>query len=267
MRDNDDLHDIPPMVPSRDEVVTRQHTRKTPDIVKPNLYGEKVTVSTWPVRVMLTLLTVGLLAVGYGAYTFHGSYVQEVQQAERRIADLENRLALVGDSAEETTANVLERLDFNFSEIDKLWAARRTLMQSIEDLTGRVAVAEDGIKESIDGLEVARADLETTNQRIVQSTNLLEDTRRDIGGMENTVAQSSQSIATLTTAVQNLQSVSQEMMNLRATMVQAQGASGGVNDRLMKVEEAIEAIDAFRLQINQALLRLQQNIEAVSAAQ
>lgn len=267
MRDNDELHDIPPMVPSRDEVVTRQHTRKTPDIVKPNLYGEKVTVSTWPVRIMLTLLSVAVLAAGYGAYVFHERYVQDVLQAERRIADLENRLALVGDSTEETTANVLERLDFNFSEIDKLWAARRTLMQSIEDLTGRVAVTEDGVKQSIDGLEVTRADLESTNQRIVQSTNLLEDTRRDIGAMEDTVAQSRQSIATLTTAVQNLQSVSQEMINLRATMVEAQGTSGGVNDRLMKVEEAIEAIDAFRLQINQTLLRLQQNIEAVSDAQ
>ena len=119
MRDNDELHDIPPMVPSRDDVVTRQRARRQPDIVHPTQYAEVVKVSTWPVRIMLFLLTAVIGAAAYGAWLFQDRYERDMLQADRRISDLENRLAMVGDSAEETTANVIERVDFNFSEIDK----------------------------------------------------------------------------------------------------------------------------------------------------
>jgi chromosome segregation ATPase len=258
MRDNDDLNDIPPMVPSRDEVVTRQRNRHQPDIVRPVQYAETIKVSTWPVRIMLFLLTMAIGAAAYGAYMFHERYARDLRQADRRIADLEQRLALVGNSAEETTANVIERVDFNFSEIDKLWAARRATNQAVTDLTGRVTVAEAAVKENKDAVEM-------TAQLITQSTNLVERTRQDLSALQATVQQNSQSLTTLTPAVQNLQSVGQEMVNLRATMVTAQDQSGGLNQRVAKVEEAIEAIDAYRLQINQAVLRLQQNIEAMRA--
>jgi methyl-accepting chemotaxis protein len=257
MRDNnDDLHDIPPMVPSQDELVTRQRTRNQPDIVNSAPYKETVKVSTWPVRVMLFLLSVAIGAAAYGAFVFQERYVQDLRQADRRIADLENRLALVGDSAEETTANVIERVDFNFSEIDKLWAARRATNQSIVDLTGRVSLTENAVKENKDGVEM-------TAQLITQSTNLLEQTRRDVADLRGTVQSNSTSITALNTTVQNLQTVAQEMVNLRATLISAQDLSGGLNERLATVEEAIEAIDAYRLQINQTVMRLQQTIEEV----
>jgi methyl-accepting chemotaxis protein len=259
MRDNnDDLHDIPPMVPSRDEMVTRQRRRNQPEIVTPASYAEFVKVSTWPVRIMLFLLTAAIGAAAYGGYLFHERYINDLRQADRRIADLENRLALVGDSAEETTANVIERVDFNFSEIDKLWAARRATNQSIVDLTGRVTVAETAVKENKDGVEM-------TAQLITQSTNLLEQTRREVADMRGTVQNHTTSIAALNTTVQNLQTVAQEMVNLRATLISAQDLSGGLNERVAKVEEAIEAIDAYRLQINQTVMRLQQTIEEARA--
>jgi len=257
MRDNnDDLHDIPSMVPSRDELVTRQRTRNQPDIVNPVQYREIVKVSTWPVRIMLFLLSVAIGAAAYGGYLFHERYINDLRQADRRIADLENRLALVGDSAEETTANVIERVDFNFSEIDKLWAARRATNQSVVDLTGRVSLTETAVKENKDGVEM-------TAQLITQSTNLLEQTRLDVGELRSTVQNNSSSIAGLSSTVQNLQTVAQELVNLRATLISEQDLSGGLNERLATVEEAIEAIDAYRLQINQAVMRLQQTIEEV----
>ncbi|MDT8427763.1 MAG: hypothetical protein RQ757_03240 [Pseudomonadales bacterium] len=262
MRDNDDLHDIPPMVPPRDDVAQRQQSRRSPDIVKSVRYGEIIKVSTWPVRFMLALLSLALMGGAAAGYLFYQQYQLDLSQSQRRIQDLEGRLALVGDSAEETTANVLERLDFNFSEIDKLWAARNQTNQNVTDLTGRVSMTENGLRQ-------VGTDVESANQLIVTNTNLIEEARSQLGDfMRDSRAsdqQMSQAIARLNATVENLQTVAQEMVNLRATLVTTQGVSGGIDERLANVEEAIEAIDAFRLQINQALLRLQENIEAVEA--
>lgn len=260
MRDNDDLGDIPSMVPSRDEVVSRQHARGQPDLVKPVSYAEVVKVSTWPVRIMLTLLT---LAIGAGAalaYTVYEENLRRLDQANRRIMDLENRLAMVGDSAEETALNIVERVDFNFSEIDKLWAARNVTNRNVTDLTGRVAITETRSQENLTAIE-------ETNQRLVQATNMVEDARRDVAALRNEGEQTSQRLTRLDGQVQNLQGVAQELVNLRATINTTENVSGGLNDRLRRVEEAVEAIDAYRLQSNQAMQRLQQQIEAVAARQ
>jgi len=260
MRDNDDLGDIPSMVPSRDEVVSRQQARGQPDLVKPVSYAEVVKVSTWPVRIMLVLLT---LAIGGGAglaYTVYEENLRRLDQANRRIMDLENRLAMVGDSAEETALNIVERVDFNFSEIDKLWAARNVTNRNVTDLTGRVAITETRSQENLTAIE-------ETTQRLVQATNMVEDARRDVAALRNEGEQTSQRLTRLDGQVQNLQGVAQELVNLRATINTTENVSGGLNDRLRRVEEAVEAIDAYRLQSNQAMQRLQQQIEAVAARQ
>lgn len=257
MRDNDDLGDIPSMVPSRDEVVSRQQARGQPDLVKPVNYAEVVKVSTWPVRIMLTLLT---LAIGGGAglaYTIYEENLRRLDQANRRIMDLENRLAMVGDSAEETALNIVERVDFNFSEIDKLWAARNLTNRNVTDLTGRVAITDTRSQENLTSIE-------ESNQRLVQTTNMVEDARRDVAALRGEGEQTSQRLTRLDGQVQNLQGVAQELVNLRATIDTTGDVSGGLDQRLRRVEEAVEAIDAYRLQSNQAMQRLQQQIESVA---
>ena len=113
---DDDLSNIPPMIPDRDEVEGRQQARRQQgqDIVTPRYYTEKVKVSTWPVRLMLTLLTLAVIGVGAGGYFGYQLYREDLRQADLRITDLESRLALVGDSTEESSLNIIERLDFNF---------------------------------------------------------------------------------------------------------------------------------------------------------
>lgn len=258
MRDNDDLNDIPSMVPSRDDVDSRRHARKQPDLVKPVSYAELVKVSTWPVRIMLATLTLALAGTAYYGYTLNQEGMRQINLSNQRIADLEGRLALVGDSAEETTGNIIERVDFNFSEIDKLWAARNATNRDLTDLTGRVAVVETRSQENLTAVE-------ETNVRLVQSTNLAEDARRDVASVRTETQQVAQQLTTLTTQVQGLQNVAQDLVNLRAEISTAENASGGLSDRVIRVEEAVEAIDTFRMQINQTVFRLQQQIEAVAA--
>lgn len=255
-RDNDDFDDdIPPLVPPRDEVVSRQKKQRQQEVVRPGQYAEKVRVSTWPVRIMLAALTLALAGGAAYGYNLHQESLSDLDQANRRIADLENRLAVVGDSAEETTENVIERLDFNFSEIDKLWAARNATNRNVQDLTGRVANNETAVEETTQLLE-------DTNQRLVQVSNLAEDTQSDLGSLESELGDTRDRIASLNSSVDSLQSRTRELMNLRESLAGGE-ISGGLEDRLTRVEEAVEAIDAYRLQMNQTVMRLQDRIDSL----
>jgi chromosome segregation ATPase len=260
MRDNEDIRlgdDIPSMSIPKDEVASRQQARRQPDLVKPVNYAEFVKVSTWPVRIMLTLLVLAFGGASYLAYTVYEENLRQLDQANRRIMDLENRLAMVGDSAEETALNIVERVDFNFSEIDKLWAARNTTNRNVTDLTGRVTNVETRSQEN-------QTAIEETTVRLVQSTSVAENAQRDVAAVRNETGQLAERLTALNGQVQNLQGVAQELVNLRATISTTENASGGFNDRLVRVEQAIEAIDAYRMQSNQALQRLQQQIESVA---
>jgi len=259
MRDNHDLDNIPSMVPSHDDVVSRQQARKQPDLVKPVSYAEMVKVSTWPVRVVLALLTVALGGTAYYGYTLHQQTLGQLEQSNRRITDLEGRLALVGDSAEETMGNIIERVDFNFAEIDKLWAARNATNRNVTDLTGRVAVVETRSQENL-------TTVEETNVRLVNTTNMVEEARREVASLRNESQQLAQQLNEFNTRVQGLQGVAQDLVNLRAEISTAESTSGGLSDRLIRVEEAVEAIDAYRMQMNQTVFRLQQQIETVAAS-
>lgn len=258
-RDTDEFDDIPPMVPPRDELVSRQRERGQPDLVNHGRYADRVVVSSWPMRIALIVLAVALLGGGVMAYMVQQENMADLQQANNRIADLENRLASVGDSAEETTTNILERLDFNFSEIDKLWAARNATNSDVDDLTGRVANIQTATEENTTMLE-------ETNQRLVQTTNLVEDNRQSLNTLRDEVERDVQRMASVQETINSLQTRTRELMSLRDTLESLEGAgeaTGGLNERLTRVEEAVEAIDAYRLQMNQTILRLQESIEAL----
>lgn len=256
MKDNDDLLDIPTMIPARDEVVQHQTKRRQGDIARPVNYGEIVKVSTWPVRIMLGVLTLALGVGAYLGYTVHQQNLAALEQANRRIEDLEGRLALVGDSAEETTANVIERLDFNFSEIDKLWAARNATNGNVNELTGRIAVLEDASKGHAETTD-------TLAQMINRNTTQMQAGFEQVNTLKASLEQASQDIAQLRSGLQSVQSVAQEMANIRASLNNGDSTLVGLQDRMSNVEEAVESIDAYRLQVNQTIIRLQESIEAV----
>lgn len=256
MRDNDDLLDIPSMIPARDEVVHHQGKRKQPDIVQPVRYGETIKVSTWPVRIMLGLLTLAIGAGGALGYQVYTQNLAALEQANRRIEDLESRLALVGNSAEETTANVIERLDFNFSEIDKLWAARNTTNQTVNELTGKIAVLQDESKGHTETTD-------TLSELLARNAAQAQEAQVGVNRVSAALDEANQAIARLNTSMQSVQNVAQDMANIRASLNNGDSTLVGLQDRMANVEEAVESIDAYRLQVNQALSRLQTTIEAV----
>ena len=136
MNENDELGNIPPMVPDREDVDSHLTNKKAQrqEIVRGAYYTEKVKVSTWQVRFMLTLLTLAMLAAGYGGYYLFDEYQFDLRQDDLRISDLERRLSLAGNSAEDSALNMIERMDFNFTEIDQRWSARRVINRRVLDI-------------------------------------------------------------------------------------------------------------------------------------
>jgi len=201
-------------------------------------------------------LTLAIGAGSYLGYTVYADNLESLRQATRRIEDLEGRLALVGDSAEETTANVLERLDFNFSEIDKLWAARNVINNNTNELTGKVAVLEDQSKGHAETTE-------TLAQLISRNSNQMQDGFAQFSTMKTQLDQANTAITRLNESMQSVQSVAQDMANIRASLNNGDSTLVGLQDRMGNVEEAVESIDAYRLQVNQTMIRLQENIEAM----
>lgn len=258
MNDNHDLGSIPPIVPDRDDVDTHRSNKRAQgqDIVRPGHYTEKVKVSTWPVRIMLTLIVFAMGGAGYGAYVMYGEYLNDRQQAELRIADLERRLALAGESTEESTLNMFERMDFNFSEIDKLWAARRVINGALEDLQSEIA--KIGLVN--EGQDEAMA---ANSQQIASSNQAVMAAETKINTLNNDVANLTESLTGLNAAVQELDTMRGDLSSIRQSLNSGDSTVLGLVGRLEYIEESMESVNAHRLQINESLFRLQENLEAL----
>jgi chromosome segregation ATPase len=261
MNNNEELHNIPPMVPDRDDVDSHITNRRSQgqDIVRPSYYAEKVRVSTWPVRIMLTLIVLVMAGAGYGAYYMYGEYLTDMRQAELRISDLEGRLALVGDSAEESTLNMIERLDFNFSEIDKLWAARRVINQGLVDIQSEVArleLANEGQDETT-----------ANNSQLIASTNqTVQASETRVSSLTNELQSVSNSVASLDAGVRDLTAMQDDLESIRQALSSGDSTVLGLVGRLEYMEQSMESVNAHRLQVNESLFRLQENIEALQRA-
>ena len=82
MNRNDDLNDIPPLVPEREDVASHLSDKRAQnqEIVRPSFYTERVNVSSWPVRVMLSILTLAALGGSYAGYYFYGFCNEYIRQ-------------------------------------------------------------------------------------------------------------------------------------------------------------------------------------------
>lgn len=258
MSENGDFGNIPPMVPDRDDVDSHLSNRRAQgqDIVRPGYYAEKVKVSTWPVRIMLTLIVLAMGGAGYGAYLMYGFYLNDMEQAELRIADLERRLALAGNSAEQSNVNMFERMDFNFSEIDKLWAARRAVNSTLENLQSELAklgLVNEGQDETT----------ASNSQQIAASSQAILAAETKINALNTNFSQITESVTDLNAAVQGLGAMRGDLASIRQALNSGDSTVLGLVGRLEYIEESMESINAHRLQINESLFRLQENIEAL----
>ena len=261
MNDHDELNDIPPMVPERDDVDTHLSNKKaqSQEIVRPNYYTQKVKVSTWAVRIMLSILTLVVGAGSYGAYYFYGIYQSELRQANLRISDLEMALALAGESAEESDNDLMENINRTIEQYDLLWANWRNNNAQFDDIQGEIA----RLKMANEGQDEATA---TNSQAIAAANETLITNETRINSVNNEYNQLVQSVTTLNANMDELSTMRGDLEGIKTALSSGDSTVLGLVGRLEYIEQSMESVNSHRLQINESLFRLQENIEALQRA-
>lgn len=258
MSNKDDFADIPPLIPSRDQVDTHIINRRSQgqEIVNSGYSPQTVKVSTWPVRILLTLIVLTLGAAAYGAYLGYEIYQDDLRADDLRLQDLERRLSLAGESTEESAINMIERMDFNFSEIDKLWAARRVINSNIENVQSELAK----LTLTNSGQDEAAAN---NAKLIAAAEEKVTAVETRLNTMATTLEQVNTSVASLGSSITQLQSLQADIESIRQAMDSGDDNLLGIAGRLEFLEQGMESVDAHRLQINETLFGLQESLETL----
>jgi len=262
MSEKDDLKDIPPLVPERDDVASHRSNKRaqSQEIVRPSYYTRKVEVSTWPVRIMLILLTLGVVVGGYGAYYFYGEYQNTLRQSELRIGDLEVRLALAGETAVESDNDLMDNINRTIEQYDLLWANWRANNRQFEEFQGEIA----RLKMSNEGQDETTA----TNSQAIASTNQsLMANETQINSLTNEMEVLVRSVTGLNANVDELIVMRADVESIRQSLNSGDSTVLGLVGRLEYMEESMESVNAHRMQVNDLLSQLQGNIEALQRAQ
>ncbi len=245
----DDFDEIPSIVPERDELHShRKRKRGTSTTGAPpprQEYAEAAGTSGW-VIFFITILFLGLLGTGGGGYYFYQQNLDAREQllaAQNSILRIENQLTLVDQGAADSASNLMVEIQEHFSEIDKLWAARNTLVDDVQEVTTAVAA----LKTTSTELQATVGNHENVlNQNITQIQARIDEINRNFAGMDDLGTQ-------LTVLNADLNRVKTAMETVQRD----------VESRLASTEGDIESINVFRLQINQTLNTLQTSINAL----
>lgn len=247
---HDDFDEIPSLVPERDELVQhrkrKRGTASTGGSAGVRTEEIVVTRTSGGVIFLLTFLFLGMLATGGAGYFFYQQGLgtqQELLDARSRLMQLEGRLNMVDQAASQSSLDLVEKVEFNFSEIDKLWAARNTLRSEL----GELKTLATQLKEDSTSLEAAVANhgnMLTQNSNLVGTIQArIEEINRNFGGMSNLGQQ-------LTVINADLNRVKTAMSSVEAD----------VETRLQSAEQDIESINVYRLQLNQTMSALQDSV-------
>ena len=258
MNKDDDLNDIPPLVPERDDVASHLSDKRAQnqEIVRPNYYTEKVKVSSWPVRIMLTILTLVAAGGSYAGYYFYDKYQTDLRQANLRLGDLEVALALAGESAEESDNDLMENINRTIEQYDLLWANWRANNKQFDDIAGeisRLKITNEGQDETTESNSKAIA--------LVNESMLSSDTQ--ITSLTNNYNQLMGSFSSLNASVDELGTLRGDLESIRQALNSGDSTVLGLAGRVEYIEQSMESVNAHRLQINESLFRLQENIEAL----
>ena len=258
MKEKNELGDLPPLVPERDDVASHLNDKRAQnqEIVRPNYYTERVKVSSWPVRIMLTILTLVVAGGSYAGYYFYGKYQTDLRQANLRIGDLEVALALAGESAEESDNDLMENINRTIEQYDLLWANWRANNKQFDDIAGeisRLKITNEGQDETTESNSKAIA--------LVNESMLSSDTQ--ITGLINNYNQLLGSLNSLNVSVDELGTLRGDLESIRQALNSGDSTVLGLAGRVEYIEQSMESVNAHRLQINESLFRLQENIEAL----
>lgn len=260
MSENDDLNEIPSMVPDRDHMDTHLGNRraKEQEIAPPGYYRARVErASTWPVRIMLALLTLAVGANGYlGWYFYNEMYRTDLRQTDLRLGDLELQLNVTGQEAADEATSLREGIERTIEQYDLLWANWRANNQRFEDIQSEIARL---------GLVNEGQDEATANnsQQIATVNDAMSDVQRRVNGINNDLQSLDDLVAEHDREMRNLGEMEGDLESIRQALSSGDSTVLGLVGRLEYMEQSMESVNAHRLQINQSLFRLQEQIESL----
>ena len=260
MNEQDDLHEIPSMVPDRDHVDSHRGNQRAreQEIAQPGYYRARVErVSTWPVRIMLALLTLAVGANGWlGWYFYNEMYSTDQRQVDLRIGDLELQLNMTGQEAADEATSLREGIERTIEQYDLLWANWRTHNQKFEDIEGELA----RLTLVNEGQDEATAN---NSRQLADAGEALSDVQRGLNAYENELQAMNETVDVLDREMQNLASMQGDLDSIRAALSSGDSTVLGLVGRLEYMEQSMESVNAHRLQINQSLFAMQEQIESL----
>ena len=241
MSDHNNIDDDLSIVPEHDELASHRKMRRGTSV--PVLDDVVEVRASGGVRFLLVILTLGLFATGGAGYYFYeqGLQVQEtLTNAQGRILQLQGRLNLIDEFAEQSSMGLLERVDTNFTQIDLLWANYRNHTVALAEID-RFVEQTKGTITSMEGALSGHS--KTLNETTAQLNNLqtrLETVSNNIAGMDD-----------LDTQLSGIQ------VDLNGVITTVATLQNCLASRVNSTEQDIESINVYRLQLNQTLNAIQ----------
>ena len=244
MPDRDDSIDhIPPIIPARDEVVSRKPRKNRRAAERRSSQGSGTGL--WA-RLFVTLS----LVVAAVACAWAWQLQKELDRAgavqlsyESRIADLEDRLSDTDEGMTQSSAAMAVKIKELYSEVDKLWASawRRNkakiteLEKSATAHGSQLATLGKTDKDYSAQLQKLGAEIKTLRAVAADLERLVQSARANESQMEKLAD-------------------SVNLMNLEQAKLQK---------RVTTNEEWVESINGFRKQVNRTLAQLQAQLASL----
>jgi hypothetical protein len=261
--DNEPLHNIPELVPDRDELASRQRrpgdkSRAETKTRAPEAGGSEPPAARHaeepprgsrggPLVWVLALLAIG--ALGWAGWlqmqlmesqALMGAY-------QLRVEDLEGRLSVTDESVNESSVAMQVKLKELDGEIRKLWDnVAKKQQQAIEGHTGRIAALEKNLK-------AAQGSSSELDKKLTQQGTAVAEMRKQL-------ERSAKAEATVELNKRKLeeQQVALESLVERINRVAAEQTK--LMQRVGTNEEWVQSINNFRRQTNRELVNIKQQL-------
>ncbi len=243
MTDNDDsaIDHIPPIIPARDEVVSRQAARQNsrPRGKKPTQGGGAGLLARLFIVISLVVAAVAC-AWAWQLQQELDATVPVLALYEERISDLEDRLSDTDEGMNQSAATLGVKIKELGSEVDKLWASawRRN----------KAKIAELEKSSSDHGSQLSTlANTDTTYSTQLKSLAAdIQKLRSVAGDLEQLVSSAKSNQALVEQLGDDVSRTTLEIAKLQK--------------RVQAGEEWQASVDGFRKQVNKSLIRLQKSL-------
>lgn len=231
-----DIDLIPAIAPEKDEVASYRRSGRSDVPKQSNFNG-----------LLVFALVLMAIMMGVGGFTLYevqkklDQSNQLLEQGQKSIRDLDDRLAATGTDVSKTLQVMQAQQATNLAEIDKLWAVayrqNRPRIQELENAQKTLAAMDKKLDTQI-GNQVSSLN-KVTDRFDKLSTKILADSEE------------------MATTLAMLRGQTQD----QSVLLEAQRRSVlGLEKQMKSVEEAISVFDRYRQQTNQQLVDLQRQV-------